>query len=93
MKRLDTSRADPPADYYFSLSYASWLVLPRLMLQNMPIAWQEKFFALVKEIPPRGMPDDYQVTVRGKDGKFRSVLWGDYRRGNIEALTGENDSE
>lgn len=35
---------------WFSLSYASWLTIPRIVLQSMPVEWQEKFFSLLDEI-------------------------------------------
>lgn len=43
--------ADPePFHGWFGLSYASWLVLPRLILQGMPPEWQAKMIALLKEM-------------------------------------------
>ncbi|MFG3244143.1 hypothetical protein [Streptomyces sp. NPDC048157] len=34
---------------HFSFSYANYLVLPRTLLQSMPIEWQTKFVALLEE--------------------------------------------
>lgn len=34
----------------FGLSYANYLVLPRTLLQSMPIGWQHRFVALVDEL-------------------------------------------
>ena len=42
---------DEPIHGYFGLSYANYLVLPRSVLQSMPIDWQEKFVELLKLIP------------------------------------------
>lgn len=35
---------------FFSLSYASYLVLPRSVLQSMPIEWQHHFTSLLKDL-------------------------------------------
>lgn len=34
---------------WFSLSYASWLTLPRAMMHEMPDEWQDKMAALLEE--------------------------------------------
>lgn len=39
-----------PVHSYFELSYASYLVLPRSVLQSMPILWQKKFIASLEEL-------------------------------------------
>lgn len=68
----------------FGLTYASYLVLPRSILQSMPSDWQCRFRALMKEydeatsIIDDGV--DYQVT--GKDGnRFVQDPYRDYQRG------------
>lgn len=38
-----------PIHEYFALSYASYLVLPRSILQSMPVEWQQKFVGLLGE--------------------------------------------
>lgn len=40
---------DGPIHTAFGLSYASYLTLPRTLLQSMPIPWQERFVALLDE--------------------------------------------
>lgn len=40
---------DGPIHTAFGLSYASYLTLPRTLLQSMPIAWQERFVACLDE--------------------------------------------
>ena len=35
---------------YFGLTYASYLVLPRTLLQSMPDGWQERFVAMLEEM-------------------------------------------
>lgn len=34
---------------WFSLSYASWLTMPRVMMHEMPDEWQDKMAALLEE--------------------------------------------
>lgn len=75
-----------PLHLYFGLSYASWLVLPRVALQEMPLDWQARFAALLEEAEDRGLTtpeDDIYVTMRGKSGLFRpNGGWDNYRHGN-----------
>jgi len=51
---------DEPMDIslWFNLTYAAYLVLPRLWLETMPIEWQQKFVALLNEIPDTLEIDD-----------------------------------
>ncbi len=35
---------------WFGLTYANYLVLPRTLLQSMPLAWQARFVALLREL-------------------------------------------
>lgn len=53
---------------WFSLSYASFLVLPRTLLQSMPDEWQGQFVALLREyddhwreLPEGFLPGEYRV--------------------------------
>ncbi len=68
---------------YFGLSYASWLVLPRIALQSMPAPWQAQFFALVREMEdtlayPPGYTGEFTVSMR--DGKkFVKNVFPHYR--------------
>lgn len=74
-----------PIHGFFSLSYASWLVLPRLALQEMPPDWQARFVALMEEGYERGLAgvDGLQVQ-RRVGGRFVSNQhWNDYRRGTV----------
>lgn len=34
---------------WWSLSYASWLTLPRVLMQAMPIEWQDRMATLLNE--------------------------------------------
>lgn len=48
---------DPPVHEWFSLSYASYFVLPRLVMQEMPLDWQRRFVALMDEAAELNVPD------------------------------------
>ena len=84
---------ESPISYYFGLSYASWLTLPRLVMESMPYEWQKQMKKLLDEVdktfdwlPKEG--DRYWVSLRDKKGKYKrlSEELCDYRRGNIEHL-------
>lgn len=80
---------------YFSLSYASWLTLPRVMMHAMPDEWQQCMSDLMNEWEAtwRNMPD-YETSVNLKTaGKFvKSPDWLlNYRhpdKEKIESLKG-----
>ncbi|MGW4803045.1 hypothetical protein [Kitasatospora sp. NPDC004272] len=41
---------DGPIQDHFGLSYANYLVLPRTLLQSMPIEWQQRFVDCLGEL-------------------------------------------
>lgn len=58
---------------WWGLSYASWLTLPRVLMQAMPAEWQERAGVLLAEYSAAfpNTPDlAVGVTVRGPDGKL-----------------------
>lgn len=67
---------------WFGLTYASYFVMPRAVLEAMPIEWQYRFTALVNEL--NAMLDwgdgDYTVQLRDADGRFVRDPLKDYRR-------------
>ncbi len=71
---------------FFELSYANYLVLPRSVLQSMPVDWQEKFVTLLEKIPeviaenfePEG---GYEVKARDSEGRFITDSYSNYERG------------
>lgn len=70
---------------FFGLSYASYLVLPRSILQSMPTKWQKDFVALLDELEDTcakyGIETpDYTVHAR-KNGKFIKDKYSRYFRG------------
>lgn len=78
---------DGPIQEAFGLSYASYLVIPRTILQSMTIEWQERFVAIVDEVHERfpgwepEPPAWYQVRVRDGHGRFLHDPLADYERG------------
>jgi hypothetical protein len=74
---------EDPFHYWFGLSYSSYLVLPRLMLESMPRRWQLKMIALINQVPKTlNIADEYtsQYTVCYKvKRKFAKDPYRDYR--------------
>lgn len=72
-----------PVHDAFGLTYASYLVWPRSLMQEMPFAWQRRFVALAEEfweIWEVSADRDYVVQLRGKSGCFEPDPLADYRR-------------
>lgn len=55
--------------HMFGLSYSSYLVLTRSVMEAMPKEWQDKFLECFEELEDRS-PDDakFDFWVRAKDG-------------------------
>lgn len=69
---------------WFGLSYASYLVLPRSVLQSMPDEWQVKFVELVEQISDTLECDDlpnYRVNAVDDKNKFTIDPYKNYERG------------
>ena len=65
------TRIDTDLAYWFGLSYASFLVLPRVLMEDMPMVWQNKMAALLNEYDDAfpNQPDigaQVQITHDGK---------------------------
>ena len=79
------------------LSYASYLVFPRTLLQSMPKDWQQRFTDLCEEyeeVMEDHLPKhDYLVKARDSKGKFIKDPLGNYQRGRRNVLTGNFDHE
>ena len=73
-----------PVHNWFGLSYASYFVMPRSVLQSMPFEWQWEFIALINEIPSQLQVDDmpsYRVNMVDDKNKFVKDPFADYERG------------
>ena len=77
---------DPePIHSWFELSYSSYLVLPRSILQSMPVEWQRRFVECLHEArdaaEPLNMNDRYTVLLRGERGRIVTDPYANYERG------------
>lgn len=72
------------------LSYARFLTVPRLVLENMPIEWQRQMAALLQAMDDsfdwRPKEGRYWVQLKDGQGRFTDAPLQDYRRGSIEHL-------
>lgn len=69
--------------HWFGLSYSSYMVLPRSVLEAMPVEWQKKMLELIEEIENTfdlsDAPGTYTVLAR-KGNKFIQDSYRNYRR-------------
>lgn len=76
--------SDEAVHDWFGLSYCSYLVLPRSVLQSMSPEWQRQFISLIQEIQETldvsDMPS-YTVNARDENNKFIHDPFQDYQRG------------
>lgn len=82
---------DPPIHLFFGLSYSNYLVLPRLVLQSMPVGWQEQLIALVEEAAktyPEAVDRLYRVHPVDERGKRIVDEFNDYRHGRLTPKAG-----
>ncbi len=68
---------------WFGLSYANYLVVPRIILQSMPADWQQRFIECMDEMQETlaidNAPSKYLVKARDFDGRFIHDPYHDYR--------------
>ncbi len=86
-------KLDPePMHTWFELSYAQFLTVPRIVMQSMPLLWQDDMVRLLEEMdntfdwrPEKGR---YHVQLKDFNGRFLSLDPNicDYRHGNVELL-------
>jgi hypothetical protein len=80
------NRRNGPMHGWFSLSYASYLVVPRSVIQSMPVEWQERCVALLEELNESHgshLHGDYAVNLRGSGGRFQQDPLADYRHAPV----------
>lgn len=83
MKPINT---EEPIHELFGLSYCSYIVLHRSILQSMPIKWQNKFVKCLQELSSavseiKDIPRNYTVSTRDDKGRFIKDDYRDYERG------------
>lgn len=54
-KQPDGTYVESPINSWFSLTYCSYFVIPRLALESMPVEWQQRFITLMNEAEQTGM--------------------------------------
>jgi hypothetical protein len=66
---------ESPIHYWFELSYAQYLTIPRSVMEAMPFEWQNKMTECLEELDEqiKWRPKDGRYWVRLKDGKGRYV--------------------
>lgn len=68
---------------WFGLTYSSYLVLPRSLMEGMPHEWQQRMVALLQEARDTyatdAISDNYTVHLRDEQGRFRLDPLADYR--------------
>lgn len=66
---------------WFELSYASYLALPRAVLQHMPQDWQNRFVQCLNELSDLvDFDDNYSVNLRDSKGRFKRDPLSQYKR-------------
>jgi len=79
-----------PISEWFELTYAHYLTIPRLVMESMPVEWQEKMSALLQDMDDtfdwRPKEGCYWVRLRDDRGRFQDAPLGDYRHGSCEHL-------
>ena len=83
-------RRDGPVHDWFSLSYSAYLVLPRSLMQAMPVEWQERMVRCLEEMHDAcrdlHVNDRYTVMLRGENGKIVKDPHADSRRPDLLQL-------
>lgn len=83
---------EEPVHMMFGLSYASWLILPRVVLEAMPTNWQKKLVDLVRELDDAyEWHPGYDMFVQFRNrGKIMTIPehFNNYRRPDIAWLSG-----
>jgi hypothetical protein len=61
---------------WFSLSYAAFAVLPRVLMNAMPDRWQHRMADCLEELDaafPNAPSINYYLTAKGKRGRFEKI--------------------
>jgi hypothetical protein len=86
----DGAYVESPVHGWFELSHASWLTLPRVLMEAMPLDWQKKMVALLEEYQA-AFPNQSDIGTRvqiTRDGRLTKMPeWlTSYRRPDIAAI-------
>lgn len=74
---------------WFELTYASYLTVPRVLLEQMPAEWQHAFARLMDEMAEHyraPLEGEYAVLLRGEAGRYAVDPLRNYRYPDRSAL-------
>ena len=90
-------RHDGPVHLWFELTYSNYLVLPRSLMQAMPVEWQARMVACLDEMREAvrhlDLNDRYTVLLRGEKGRIVSDPYAEYRRPVVSLLAADPRGE
>lgn len=91
MKRPEyDGRNDGPVHGWFGLTYASYLVLQRSLMQAMPVEWQERIVACLNELrdATEGLKvnDNFTILLRDDRGHFARDPYCNYRHPKVTRI-------
>lgn len=78
-----------PIHVWFNLTYASYLVLPRSILQSMPLEWQRRFVKCLREldaVSPDDVASSYWVRAHDENNRFTADTYARYDRGRRKVI-------
>ncbi len=86
----DLNLDDKKINEWFQLSYASFLVLPRVFMESMPLEWQQKLVKLLEEYQDE-FPNQPDIGTRVQITKNKKLIktpeWLiNYRRPNTNEI-------
>jgi hypothetical protein len=80
VKGKDGALHESPIHVAFGLTYSAYLCVPRLVLQSMPLEWQQQFVELLEKLPTT---PTYECRIRNERGRYVDDPLRDYRRGEL----------
>jgi len=103
-KELPSVLNESPVHEWFGLSYSSYLVIPRTLLQGMSTEWQQKLVDLLHEAEEvydtEQIDDQYNIDLVDSNGNKITDPFSDYRhpptlpyRDESKQLTVNNNNE
>jgi hypothetical protein len=86
------NQSEGPIHQFFGLTYSSYLVLPRLLLQEMPLEWQQQLVDLLDKLNDTGISTPvYAVQRRDNQGRMiKDEPWSRYRHGTVADAIAED---
>jgi len=94
MKKVHNVYVEDPFHEWFGLSYCSYLVVSRVVLESMPVEWQNKMIKLINECAEKRkdfVQDKYVVQVRDDKGRFSNDPLRNYRHPPKEIIEIQRD--